>query len=215
MSNMLRRLVQVISTYKIVSDRWTPWRMESLTNEQLCALAQAGDERAKSRLIENNLPFIWQIVKQIAENPLRKELFSSCGIDTDDLIQAGAIGLWKSIKGYDLSAGNRFLTYAKPAIIRSMSDMIRQYSRDTVWRLKWDKANTWNIMYMDEPLDDTGEDTVESLIASPCAKLPEQVCIERETAAELREAMNTLPDRRECLCPISLWFHGRRGPSAC
>ena len=70
--------------------------METLTNEQLCALAQAGDERAKSRLIENNLPFIRQIAKQIVENPLRKEQFSSCGIDTDDLIQAGAIGLFSA-----------------------------------------------------------------------------------------------------------------------
>ncbi len=55
--------------------------MEPLTNEQLCALAQAGDEQALSRLIENNLPFIRQTANQLAENPLRKEQLASCGID--------------------------------------------------------------------------------------------------------------------------------------
>ena len=76
-----------------------------------------------------------------------------------------------------------------------MSDLIRQYSQDTVWRLRQNKATTWKISYLDEPLDDSGEDAIESLIASPYAKLPEQICIEQETAAELREAMDALPDR--------------------
>ena len=44
-------------------------------------------------------------------------------------------------------------------------------------------------------IDDTEDDTVETLISSPCAKLPEQIYIEQETAAELHEAMDALPDR--------------------
>ena len=169
--------------------------METLTNEQLCALAQMGDERAKSRLIENNLPFIQRIASQIAERPLKKEQLFSCGIGTDDLVQAGSIGMWRSIQGFDLSSGNKFLTYAKPAIKRAMSDLIRQYSQDAVCRLKQDKANTWKIVHLDELLDDAGEDMIESQVASPYIKLPEQICIEQETVAELREAMDTLPDR--------------------
>ena len=169
--------------------------METLTNEQLCVLAQMGDEQAKSRLIENNIPFIQRMASQIAESPLKKEQLSSCGIGADDLVQAGSIGMWRAIRGYDLSSGNKFLTYAKPAIIRAMSDLIRKHSQNTVWRLKQDKANTWEIIYLDEPLNDFGEDTAESLIALPYTKLPEQICIEKETAAELREAMDALPDR--------------------
>ena len=44
-------------------------------------------------------------------------------------------------------------------------------------------------------MNDFGEDTAESLIALPYTKLPEQICIEKETAAELREAMDALPNR--------------------
>ena len=44
-------------------------------------------------------------------------------------------------------------------------------------------------------MDNAGEDTVECLIASPNVKSPERIHIERETAAELHEAMDALPVR--------------------
>ena len=169
--------------------------METLTNEQLCALAQAGDGQATSRLIEANLRFIQKVADQIVGNPIRREHLSACGIGIDDFVQAGAIGLWRAIDGYDPSIDAKFLTYAASAVRRAMSDLIRQYSRDTVWRLRHDKSNTWKIIYLDEDLDDTGEDTFESLTASPDAKSPEQIYIELETTAELHEAMDELPDR--------------------
>ena len=169
--------------------------MKDLTNEQLCKLAQAGVEQAVPLLIEANLPFVRKVANQIVENPVWQEHLSSCGVGFDDLVQVGSIGLWRAIDSYELSSGVKFLTYAAPAIRRSMSDLIRQYSRDTVWQLRHDKANAWKIIYLDEDLDDTEDDTVETLISSPCAKLPEQIYIEQETAAELHEAMDALPDR--------------------
>ena len=172
--------------------------MKDLTNEQLCGLAQAGDGQAISRLIEANLPFVRKVANQIVENPVQQEHLSACGVGFDDLVQAGSIGLWRAIDSYDFSRNTQFLTYAAPAVRRAMSDLIRQYSLDTVWRLRHDKANAWKIIYLDEDLDGTEDDTVETLIASPCAKLPEQIYIEQETAAELHEAMDALPDR-ECV----------------
>ena len=169
--------------------------MKDLTNEQLCKLAQAGDEQAVSLLIEANLPFVRKVANQIVGNPVRQEHLSACGVGFDDLVQAGSIGLWRAIDGYRPFEEVQFLTYAAPAVKRSMSDLIRQYSRDTVWQLRHDKANAWKIIYLDEDLDDTEDDTVETLISSPCAKLPEQIYIEQETAAELHEAMDALPDR--------------------
>ena len=171
--------------------------METLTNEQLCTLAQAGNGQAVSRLIEANRPFVQKIANQISENPVRQEHLSACGIGVDDLVQAGSIGLWRAIDGYCLSEETKFLTYAAPAVKRAMSDLIRQYSRDTVWQLRHRKSNAWKIVYLDEDLDDAGEDTIESLIASPNVKALEQICIERETLAELQEAMDVLPDRED------------------
>ena len=185
--------------------------MKDLTNEQLCKLAQAGDEQAVSLLIEANLLFVRKVANQIVENPVWQEHLSSCGVGFDDLAQAGSIGLWRAIDSYDLSSGVKFLTYAAPAIRRSMSDLIRQYSRDTVWQLRHDKANAWKIIYLDEDLDDTEDDTVETLISSPCAKLPEQIYIEQETAAELHEAMDALPDRENVYVQYRFGFGDGKG----
>jgi len=113
----------------------------------------------------------------------------------DDLTQAGSIGLWRTISGYDPSRENNFLTYAAPAIKHAMTDLLRQYSQDAVWRLRHNQYQPWQIVYLDEPLDDTGEDTVENLVADPGIKSPEQICIERETEAELHTALGALPDR--------------------
>ena len=181
--------------------------MKDLTNEQLCKLAQAGDEQAVSLLIEANLPFVRKVANQIVENPVWQEHLSSCGVGFDDLVQVGSIGLWRAIDSYELSSGVKFLTYAAPAIRRSMSDLIRQYSRDTVWQLRHDKANAWKIIYLDEDLDDT----VETLISSPCAKLPEQIYIEQETAAELHEAMDALPDRENVYVQYRFGFGDGKG----
>ena len=169
--------------------------MKDLTNEQLCGLAQAGDGQAISRLIEANLPFVRKVANQIVENPVQQEHLSACGVGFDDLVQAGSIGLWRAIDRYRQFEEAQFLTYAASAVRRAMSDLIRQYSRDTVWQLRHDKANAWKIIYLDEDLDDTEDDTVETLISFPCAKLPEQLYIEQETTAELYEAMDALPDR--------------------
>ena len=168
---------------------------KSLTNEQLCALAQAGDTEAVETLVKQNRPYIQKIVKELTSNPIRAEQLVFWGISQDDLVQAGSIGLWKAISGYDPANGSEFLTYANRIIRSNMSDLIRQYSQDAIWRLRTNQANPWQIVYLDKPLDDTDEDTTETLVASPYGKLPEQICIERETVVELHKAMEALSER--------------------
>lgn len=157
--------------------------METLTNEQLCILAQAGDRQAVSRLVEANLPFIRQTANRIIGNSARESFLSSCGIGMDDLIQAGSIGLWKAVDGYDLSSGNKFLTYAAPAIRRAMSDLIDRYSRN--------KDAFGQIVSLDDVKNDFGK----NLMASPGQTQPEHILIEQEKVAQLLEAMDALPDR--------------------
>lgn len=157
--------------------------METLTNEQLCILAQAGDRQAVSRLVEANLPFIRQTANWIIGNSARESFLSSCGIGMDDLIQAGSIGLWKAVAGYNLSSGNKFLTYAAPAIRRAMTDLIDRYSRN--------KDAFGQIVSLDDVKNDFGK----NLMASPGQTQPEHILIEQEKVAELLEAMDALPDR--------------------
>lgn len=186
--------------------------MKSLTNEQLCALAQAGDEQAQSQLIENNKSFVYGIAKEFADNPSWREMFSVCGIEIDDLAQAGLIGLWRAVDGYDFSRDNKFRTYASPAARHAMSDLVRQYGQDAVWRLRQNQAHPWKIVYLDALLDDAGEDTVECLATSPGTKSPEQICIEQEEIEELHTAMEALPDRENVYIRYRFGFDGGNHP---
>jgi RNA polymerase primary sigma factor len=68
----------------------------------LISKAQAGDEKAREKLITSNLRFVVTIAKQ----------FQNRGIALMDLISAGNEGLVKSISKYDSSKGTVFLTYA-------------------------------------------------------------------------------------------------------
>jgi RNA polymerase sigma factor (sigma-70 family) len=53
-----------------------------------------------------------------------------CGLAFEAALQAGRIGLWRAIEGYDPQRGTRFSTYAYPAIIRQVWDAVR---RECAW----------------------------------------------------------------------------------
>ncbi len=64
-------------------------------------LAKGGDQKAIDMLITTNLRFITSVAKE----------YVSTFHTISDLINVGAIGLIKSIARYDISSGNRFLSF--------------------------------------------------------------------------------------------------------
>ena len=93
------------------------------TNERLCALAQKGDAAALDSLIENNKSFIGKVANDLFRSMNLAQ--SGLNLDTDDLKQAGNLGLWKAVPKFDAARGIKFLTYAAPAIRNAMMDMVR------------------------------------------------------------------------------------------
>ena len=64
------------------------------TNERLCALAQKGDAAALDSLIENNKSFIGKVANDLFRSMNLAQ--AGLNLDTDDLKQAGNLGLWKA-----------------------------------------------------------------------------------------------------------------------
>ena len=77
--------------------------------------AQDGNEEAKSRLLEENMPLIKSIIRR----------YRNTVIEYDDLIQLGSLGLYKAIMNFNRDFGVRFSTYAVPMISGEIKRQIR------------------------------------------------------------------------------------------
>lgn len=100
--------------------------MTAVDNEKLCALAQNGNMDALNSLVENNLRFIKMTAHEIWSAQI--EVNRALGVTFDDLVQEGCLGLMGCVEKFNPDGGNKFLTYAAPAIRNSMIDYIRSQS---------------------------------------------------------------------------------------
>lgn len=78
--------------------------------------AQRGDESACERVLTENTGLIWSVVKR----------YYGRGVEPDDLYQLGCLGFLKAVRGFDLTYGTQFSTYAVPKI----AGEIRRFLRD-------------------------------------------------------------------------------------
>lgn len=89
-----------------------------LSHEETLALikqAQDGDDGAKETLVTHNIALVKSILKG----------FLGRGVDFDDLLQIGSIGLLKAIKGFSTDYNVRFSTYAVPLITGEIKRFLR------------------------------------------------------------------------------------------
>lgn len=105
--------------------------------------AQNGDNDACQQVLTENVGLIWSIVKR----------YSGCGVDTDDLYQLGCIGFIKAVKGFDLTYGTQFSTYAVPKIAGEIRRFLRDDGAIKVSRSLREKGQT--LFYTRERLRHT------------------------------------------------------------
>ena len=126
--------------------------LDHQTTLELLKNAQAGDDGAKEKLIEENIPLIKSIVKRFKGR-----------LEYDDLMQLGAMGFVKAMQNFDVEYGVRFSTYAVPMI----SGEIKRFLRDdgAIKVSRWTKTLAQKITeYIDKKLKNgESEPTVEQL----------------------------------------------------
>ena len=136
--------------------------------------AQNGDEKAKTRLLDENMPLIKSIVRR----------YRNTAIEYEDLIQLGSLGLYKAIMHFNKEFGVRFSTYAVPMICGEIKRQIRDDGPIKVSRAT--KALALLITkYIDEfraengkepTIEEIGEhfkiDTFEVVFTMDSAKMP-------------------------------------------
>ena len=117
-------------------------------------LAKAGDNKSKDILIENNVMLVKSIVNR----------FKNKGVEYEDLVQIGLLGLIKAIYNFDEGYNVRFSTYAVPLIIGEIKRFMRDDGEIKVSRIIKYQAHKIN-KFIEEYQIKTGEEPSLNVIS--------------------------------------------------
>lgn len=136
--------------------------------------SQQGDKEARDTIFEENAGLVYSVAKR----------FLGRGVEMEDLVQIGSIGLLKAIDHFDRSYDVRFSTYAVPMILGE----IRRYLRDDgILRVSRSlKENCVRIYSAREKLEkELGREPVLEEIAAAAELSVEEALISLESGAEV------------------------------
>ena len=151
---------------------------------------EQGEETAKQTLVEHNLRLVVYIARR----------FESTGINIEDLISIGTIGLMKAIGTYRLEKKIKLATYAS----RCIENEILMYIRKT--------ANQKAEISLDEPINMDGEGN-ELLLSDILGTDEDSISRPLEEDVDrivLRQALETLPPREQELVFLRYGLEGRK-----
>ena len=92
---------------------------QPLSNEEEKELLEKNDDESKAILIERNLRLVVYIAKK----------FESTGIDVDDLISVGAVGLIKAVQSFNNDKNIKLATYASRCIENEILMYLRKVTK--------------------------------------------------------------------------------------
>ena len=93
-----------------------------MTNEELFAKLEAGDESVRELIVVQNRPLIMMCAKQFPN-------FQDPVVNYEELFACGEVGLVKAMNAYRLEKGIMFSTYATKCITNEMRMAIRQFHK--------------------------------------------------------------------------------------
>ena len=153
---------------------------EPLTKEEeqyYCEQLLLGDEKAREILITHNLRLVVYIAKK----------FESSGVNLEDMISIGTIGLIKSVNTFKIDKNIKLATYASRCIENEILMYLRKISSQKM------------EISLDEPLN-TDWDGNELMLADVLGSEVDEISREIEEDDEIRlllEIVNKLPQREK------------------
>lgn len=167
-----------------------PPPLSSTEEQELLARAGCGDESAKQRLIERNLRLVVYIARR----------FENTGVNIEDLISIGTIGLIKGISTFRTDRNIKLATYASRCIeneilmhIRKIAGQKTEVSLDEPINTDWDG----NELLLSDILGTDGDTVMR----------PIEEDVEHQL---LREALSRLPERDRRIVCLRFGLGGRR-----
>ena len=94
-------------------------KYETMTDENVLELAKSGNEDA--------LNYIMDKYSNIVN--MKASRFFAAGIEKEDIIQEGMIGLYKAVQSYDIEKQNSFKSFANMCIERQLITVVKSANR--------------------------------------------------------------------------------------
>lgn len=172
--SLLKELFFFTASY---SNNVFPDPLSKEEEEEYINKAKMGDKDARSKLIEHNLRLVAHIVKK----------FDTKGVDQDDLISIGTIGLIKGVDSFSNQHGTRITTYCA----RCIENEILMYFRSN-------NKNSKNISINESVgFDKEGNEiTIADILKLPSPDFIEEIQ-EKDNVKLLKEYLNVLTDREK------------------
>lgn len=208
----------------------------------LTRAVQAGDQKARDRLIESNMRLVINIAKT----------YRNRSIPLDDLIQEGAIGLMQAAERFDPDKGFRFSTYATHWIRQAIGRAIDNKSKairlpahvaQSLRRLEKERIrlsrelgyepsheqiaaamgmspkklitllqSSQELLSLDMTVGDSGGMTLGGLIRDNTGNDPESMVLSQEMMVELQRIMQELNEREQRVMRLRFRLDGSEAP---
>ena len=127
-------------------------RLTAKENQELLVRIKDGDKTAREKFIVGNMRLVLSLMKR----------FRTKNQSSDDVFQAGCVGLIKAIDNFDLSVGVKFSTYAVPMILGEIKRFLRDGNSLRVSRSIRDTA--YQVLKAREEIESKDEEaTIEKI----------------------------------------------------
>ena len=150
-----------------------------------------GDEEARNILIERNLRLVAHVAKK----------YSSSGVDSDDLISIGSIGLIKGISSFNVDKGVRLSTY----VSRCIDNEILMYLRSS--------KKLQNEVYLNDTIGEDKDDnvvTLQEVLETDERAIDEQVDLKLQIKKMYSKISNLLKDREKTILNLRFGLDGNK-----
>ena len=187
---ILQALLGRNTAYYIGGSDVLPPPLKGAEEQQALRDLEAGDENAKQLLIERNLRLVVFLARR----------FENTGVNLEDLISIGTIGLIKAISTYRLDRNIKLATYASRCIENEILMHIRKIAP-----LKAEVS-------LDEPINMDGDGN-ELLLSDVLGTDEDMILKPLEDDVDLRllhQAVGALPEREREIVTMRFGLGGRR-----
>ncbi len=158
---------------------------------ELALRIQKGDDRALNKLMSRNLGYVVSVAQQ----------YKNRGLDVEDLVSEGNIGLLRAARKFDPSVGKRFVAFAAPYVRDAIEKAIEQQSG--IYRVPRDVSNAAlekkrsRALSIDAPVGGSPELSLGRVIPDADAPDPEQELQKDALEKELQTIVAGLAPREQ------------------